>query len=418
MVQLFIGEIRMRVLLRVALGWCIGTTLLGHARGQDAALEPTSHHTEFFTAVSSGQFFYSGEHLKGPYEISVRKQSNGQEALYLNGNRLELLAEEWDLRERETQATQRGYADRRASNGLNRRRPGLVEERSGFTRSSDAHMDSAGHRGSNRRRSHRQFQKAGGPKRNWANPSGNQAGSTIALAERVSTVLEQDGIVVASSGMQLTALVSPTDKRDFCSALLNGGEDSEQTKAFLELAPVEQRESWYLLLTNFRPDQDLASWMANCIDVTAGIERKNQREVFAVKIMERTAYPLTVIGMMLGVFALGHTLKWSSVTPNADDAIRFVKLALVLIIAMSALDLTWTVITAAAGEMRELNPMAVSFIDSPWKLVVFKTTVTLAACGILLALKAHPKAQFATWWMCLICVLLTFRWVVFQSLMV
>ncbi len=89
-----------------------------------------------------------------------------------------------------------------------------------------------------------------------------------------------------------------------------------------------------------------------------------------------------------------------------------------LILAMSGLDLIWTALSAAAGEMRELNPMAVHLVDSPELLVVFKMVVTLLACGILLTLRAQPKAQFATWWMCLVCVLLTFRWVVFQSLMV
>jgi hypothetical protein len=134
--------------------------------------------------------------------------------------------------------------------------------------------------------------------------------------------------------------------------------------------------------------------------------------------MERSAYPLTIVGMLLGVFALGHTLKWSSANPSGESATSFVKTALLLILAMSCLDLIWTALAGAAGQMKELNPMAVGIINSPTALIVFKSSVTLLACGILMFLRSQPKAQFATWWMCLVCVLLTFRWVVFQSLFV
>ncbi len=55
-------------------------------------------------------------------------------------------------------------------------------------------------------------------------------------------------------------------------------------------------------------------------------------------------------------------------------------------------------------------------IESPALLAVFKLTSLLLACWILLRLRRYHGAQVASWWMCLVCTVLTFRWVTFNSL--
>jgi hypothetical protein len=55
-------------------------------------------------------------------------------------------------------------------------------------------------------------------------------------------------------------------------------------------------------------------------------------------------------------------------------------------------------------------------IHSPVLLSAFKLTATLAGAGILIHLRRNRRAQVASWWVCLVCSLLAFRWVSFHSL--
>ena len=126
--------------------------------------------------------------------------------------------------------------------------------------------------------------------------------------------------------------------------------------------------------------------------------------------------------MLLSVFALGHVLKWTAKSIVAEqnaayspEVTRCVEVALLLMLAMSLIDLVWTILAGQAGVMKEVNPLAATYLDSPVQLVAFKVTATGLGCGILYAWRRRKQVQDATWWMCLVCVLLTFRWVVFDS---
>jgi hypothetical protein len=44
--------------------------------------------------------------------------------------------------------------------------------------------------------------------------------------------------------------------------------------------------------------------------------------------------------------------------------------------------------------------------------------MTIASCALLVALRKHHRAQVAAWWVCLILTVLTFRWLVLNSLFV
>ncbi|MCR9294850.1 MAG: DUF5658 family protein [bacterium] len=405
--------------LMLILGFCVSASF---AEDDDSVADNGPKPPDFENTVFSGQLFYDGRHIPGPYSIVVDTTGDGSRMLSVNGIQLVIQA---DLEDQDVEAGE-GFRKRGrpAFDADGRERIARGPGRMGWNPDSAAIGPYP-----NRRRASPGFRgdpELEGPlPRNARDnpryesdapvPAGMQE---MTLANQIAFALRRDDIVVAFPGAVLNILSIPSEKADFCRMFVELEPSDSMRGDYLSLVHPQQIDAWSLMPENLQVSQSLENWMRGCIAEADAVFQKNQREIFAVKVMDRSAYPLTIIGMMLGVFALGHTLRWSSLNPVGDEAIRFVRIALMLILAMSALDLIWTALSAAAGEMRELNPMAVHLVDSPGLLVVFKLVVTLLACGILMTLRSQPKAQFATWWMCLVCVLLTFRWVVFQSLMV
>ena len=84
-------------------------------------------------------------------------------------------------------------------------------------------------------------------------------------------------------------------------------------------------------------------------------------------------------------------------------------------LGMAGLDLVWTILAGQAGVIREVNPFAASILQSPIQLVAFKFAATGLGIGILYVWRHRRQIQNVTWWMCLVSVLLTFRWVVLDS---
>ena len=145
----------------------------------------------------------------------------------------------------------------------------------------------------------------------------------------------------------------------------------------------------------------------------------NLSRASAKRMLESSAYPLTMVGMLLVVMAFGHLLSFkpdstngSAVSPEAQRAIRH---SLILLAALSGLDLIWTLLASRAGVMKELNPLGAALIDDPLPLIVLKIVATMSAVVLLFALRQHNVAQKGAWWGCLICTLLTVRWLTFNS---
>lgn len=184
----------------------------------------------------------------------------------------------------------------------------------------------------------------------------------------------------------------------------------------------EQWQQMQPLLNTLVPNVELTKSMQQFIDDLDQQEVETNQHHAAIARLDTFAYPLTIIAMVLGVYAFGHMLKWAGTTlanseaTNTPQAIRYVEVGLMLMLAMSAIDLVWTLLAAQAGAMQELNPIAAHFVKSPMQLTVFKLVATGVGCGILYVYRHRAQMQQATWWMCLVTVLLTFRWVVFDSL--
>ena len=91
--------------------------------------------------------------------------------------------------------------------------------------------------------------------------------------------------------------------------------------------------------------------------------------------------------------------------------------SLALVVVYSVLDLTWTILAHQAGQMLELNPLGSHLIENPLHLVVFKAGATGLAVGLLFVLRKYRRAQLAAWWVCLVCTLLTARWLTISPMM-
>ncbi|MCA9080212.1 MAG: hypothetical protein KDA58_06610 [Planctomycetaceae bacterium] len=142
-------------------------------------------------------------------------------------------------------------------------------------------------------------------------------------------------------------------------------------------------------------------------------------------ILNHAAYPLTVLGMLLCVLAFGHLLAYPpfgfnalSITSDSPIALQAVVRSLAFIAVLSCLDLLWTMLASGAGQMRELNPLGSQVIGDPNQLIAFKFAATGMGVALLFTIRKNQSAQVASWWMCLVLVLLSMRWIAFNSLFV
>lgn len=242
-------------------------------------------------------------------------------------------------------------------------------------------------------------------------------------AEGIAETLDGSGIVVIFEGGPAQLIRSGSEVFAFCDAMLAEKPSPQQVRDFLLICRRQnQLDAWRQLLAESSPTgvfRDRLQMRHEEIQANelAGIARHK-----AVTRMETYSYPLTLAGMLVGVIALGHVLKWTAKSIVAEqredyapEVTRCVEIALLLMLVMSAIDLAWTILAGQAGVMREVNPLAAGYLQSPLQLIVLKVIATGLGCGILYVWRTRRQVQNATWWMCLVCVLLTFRWVVFDS---
>jgi hypothetical protein len=154
-------------------------------------------------------------------------------------------------------------------------------------------------------------------------------------------------------------------------------------------------------------------------------EREAMAAIAATRRINALAYPLTIVGFVVTVLAVGHLLggrphagKPRDGQDNSPEMIRALNWTLALIAMMSVLDLTWTILAAQADQMRELNPFGSHLVEDPRHLVGFKVGATFPSLALLWLLRSYKRAQIAAWWICLILTVLAFRWLAFNSTMV
>lgn len=243
-------------------------------------------------------------------------------------------------------------------------------------------------------------------------------------ARRVVRWLENDSIFVAFEGQTAVLLETGLQQELFLQAVQTRDPESEAFRSLLASLPGDvDREVWSNWLAGIDQSDELWKLADEAVRTSTATAAANQSAIAATQRIHGLAYPLTVAGMVLGVLALGHLLRSFPQLPddleNARARALFVRatvISLGLVAALSALDLAWTLLAAQAGQIRELNPLASRWVKDPQALLAFKTAATLVGCGLLFALRRHPRAQVAAWWLCLLCTVLTFRWIVFNSM--
>ncbi|WP_146511463.1 DUF5658 family protein [Thalassoglobus neptunius] len=235
----------------------------------------------------------------------------------------------------------------------------------------------------------------------------------------IAASLQMDAIVVVDGGWVETYL-APTEQGEWLLKSF-AGTPEEQLQAKAELKSLLPEKAYENLQFN-APDSDLVSHAQEVLVQLDEVENTNNGQVAAVRRMERVSYPLTMFGMILTVVAFGHLLSTRPEAVSAGinatpQAMQMVVRSIAFVVLLSALDLIWTILAWQAGQMKELNPIASQFIDNPIQLVCFKAIATFAGAALLVGLRQYRQAQLASWWMCLVCTVLTFRWLTFHSMM-
>lgn len=254
--------------------------------------------------------------------------------------------------------------------------------------------------------------------------SGRTRRSAVRTAEQLVETLMEGGAIFISDDKVPHHLLG-SGYHLFCDVILAEQPTDDQVFEFSGLVgDVKRQVNWKEWLQTVVVPESARTSMQATVDEINRTEADGIAKMAALQRLESMSYPLTVLGMLLSVFALGHVLKWTAKSivaeQNADytpEVTKCVEVALLLMLAMSLIDLVWTILAGQAGVMKEVNPLAATYLDSPMQLVAFKVTATGLGCGILYAWRRLRQVQDATWWMCLVCVLLTFRWVVFDSVM-
>ncbi len=237
--------------------------------------------------------------------------------------------------------------------------------------------------------------------------------------------LETGGVVVLFAGSPVV-LIYETYSYDLLSVLI----DDEARASFfvhdqrvrgLNNASIDQ-EVWKAFVRDFDCPPELRERSSNFLAEIRTIEESYASQSSARLTLQSSTYPLSVVGMLLVVLAFGHLLKCKADSEGVSAEKGFANCAvtrsLALVSAMSALDLSWTMLVGAAGDMKELNPLGAALIDDAVGLIAFKTFVTLMAVLLLYSLRQHRSAKEGAWWACLICTLLTVRWLTFDSMFV
>lgn len=266
------------------------------------------------------------------------------------------------------------------------------------------------------------------PSRSGERPGGAARGPArwMSPAWRVVRRLENEAILVAFEGQTAVFLDPGPQQEQFFEAVHARDPECEAFRSLVQALPGDaDREVWSKWLAEIEQSNELWQRIDEVVRASAVRLVANESQIAATQRIQGLAYPLTVAGMVLGVLALGHLLRSFPQTPDEAESARaragFVRatvISLALVVALSALDLVWTLLAAQAGQIRELNPLGSQWIDDPQALLAFKTAATLVGCGLLLTLRRHHLAQLAAWWLCLLCTVLTFRWVVFNSMFV
>ena len=232
-------------------------------------------------------------------------------------------------------------------------------------------------------------------------------------------------IIVVFDGQSPTLLPKTSGGNDLLSVLVSDVHRSKLLPGLLNFAgSPEVASRWSGWVQRFQPSDEFLTAAQPIVDQIDAAFNEGQARQAAIRRLDSFAYPLTIAGLIISVFAIGHLMsnppnggKTPDEVDMSPEVVRIVTRSLALVVALSLLDLVWTLLASQAGSMRELNPVGGRLIDDPAKLIIFKVALTGLAAGLIFKLRYYRRAQLASWWACLILTLLTVRWLTFNSML-
>lgn len=244
-------------------------------------------------------------------------------------------------------------------------------------------------------------------------------------AEYLRKYFAQSRQVIVFFDGHAPALLPVSIGNDLLSVLVS---DAHRKQLLPQLLTFPQSSAvalqWSEWVNGFQPSDKFLAAAKPVVDRIDTLVVEDQGRHAAIKRLESFAYPLTIAGMVMSVFAIGHLMsnppnggKTPDEVEMSPEVVKIVTRSLILVVALSLLDLVWTLLASQAGTMRELNPVGGRLIDDPAKLIAFKVAMTGLAAGLIFKLRYYRRAQLASWWACLILTLLTVRWLTFNSML-
>lgn len=243
-----------------------------------------------------------------------------------------------------------------------------------------------------------------------------------AAALTLQAELRTGSVVLSFAGQPKVLLDGGGSAYALFKILTTRGDDFRRVSLVERLRPGFDLDAWNAWLDRYEAPPELRSRAANLINSFETSERRALAEIAATKRLNDWAYPLSMLGFGLIVLAMGHLLggrphagqsaHGQDFSPQVIGAMNW---TLALIALMSTLDMVWTILVAQAGQMREMNPIGSHLTENPRQLIGFKVGATFPSVALLWLLRSHKRAQIAAWWICLILVILAFRWMTVNS---
>jgi hypothetical protein len=248
------------------------------------------------------------------------------------------------------------------------------------------------------------------------------------MLARVERQLDENALLIVLED-ETAGFIRSTTAIFILDILLSDAASEAKIQSLMgEEVPWINSAHWGRVVERFQPTPDLAERVRPLADKYKSVLEENEASHNRLKWYvfldsKPLRYGVTVVAMLLAVIATGSLLnhrptsgvRWREIDSGGDGNGMVVR-NVVLLSVLGGFDLLLTLAAQQAGGFLELNPMGAELAGSPILLSAFKVTAFVVACAILVKLRHYRGAQIASWWLCLVCTILTFRWLTFNSL--
>lgn len=249
------------------------------------------------------------------------------------------------------------------------------------------------------------------------------------MVNELAQHLAGDSIVMSFPDQPLVAFSSSGSTYDLLKLLTGqGAAEGSNSRAISQVSFIQQLPEgfehavWSKWIEGYEPPKSFVDRGLALVAAYDATEKEALTAIAARRRLDKWSYPLTIGLMVVTVLALGHLLggrphagKPTTGIDESPEMIRALNWSLIFVAVLSVGDLLLTILAGQAGQMRELNPLGSHLIHDTRHLFGFKVGATLPAIGLLWLLRRHKRAQVAAWWICLILVIVTFRWLTINS---